>query len=125
MASRLNHLGDAIGLLIAGLYTVAGQAHFTDRLTPDLASNIETMTQNTYVAFGGLGMNYAPFKQFLGAFDLAAAMLLLRKSTRRTGLLTAVVGFGGGLYGQISTGKDITQVAAFLGLAVVGLLCSG
>ena len=56
----MEYLSDGIGLLIATLYTLAGQAHFTDRLTPGLAANVEKMTPNSYVAFSGLGMEYAP-----------------------------------------------------------------
>jgi hypothetical protein len=31
-----------------------------------------------------------------------------------------VVGFSGGLYGQVYTGGDVGQVASFLGLALLG-----
>jgi hypothetical protein len=51
-------ISDAAGMLIAVLYTLAGQAHFTDRLTPGLAANVEHMTRNSYAAFRFLGMSY-------------------------------------------------------------------
>jgi hypothetical protein len=51
-------ISDAIGLGIAGLYTLAGQAHFTARITPGLAANIEQMTPNTHRAFSFLGIDY-------------------------------------------------------------------
>jgi hypothetical protein len=63
-------------------------------------------------------------KRTFGAFDLLGAALLWRRRTRKAGLITAVIGFSGGLYGQVSAGEDVTQVAALLGIAMVGLLCS-
>lgn len=59
----------------------------------------------------------------LGAFDLIGAAYLWRAKTRRTGLLIAVVGFGGGLYGQIYNKEDLSQVGLFLGLALAGWYC--
>ena len=61
-------------------------------------------------------------KRTFGAFDLVAAGLLYRKQTRQPGLALAVVGFCGGLYGQLYSGGDIRQVAAMLGVALVGLI---
>lgn len=58
MSSLLGYISDGIGLVIAVLYTVAGTAHFTDRFTPELAANVETMTQNSSQAFGFLGLSY-------------------------------------------------------------------
>lgn len=54
----MNIISDVAGLLIAVLYTVAGQAHFTGRITPELAENVEIMTQNSYDAFWFLGLDY-------------------------------------------------------------------
>jgi hypothetical protein len=146
-------LSDAAGLLIAALYTVAGQAHFTDRFTPGLASHIETMTRNSYAAFWFLSLDYlsvshtlilypcqvgskaarshnrkgvrltvSKLKRTFGAFDLIAAVLLWRRQTRKFGLVAAIVGFSGGIYGQLYSGGDIGQVSAMLGLALLGLL---
>ena len=36
--------------------------------------------------------------------------------------MAAIIGFSGGLYGQWYSGVEVGQVAAFLGLALVGLL---
>lgn len=58
MSSYSHIAGNGIGLLLASLYTVAGQAHFTDRLTPGLAQNINEMTHNTHKAFWFLGLNF-------------------------------------------------------------------
>ncbi|KAF2172246.1 hypothetical protein M409DRAFT_17483 [Zasmidium cellare ATCC 36951] len=112
--------GNGIGLVLAGLYTVAGQAHFTNRLTPGLAANINEMTHNTHKAFWFLGLGFENLKMVLGGFDLLGAAYLWRAETRRTGLLIAVVGFSGGLYGQIYNQDDLSQVGLFLGLAVAG-----
>lgn len=51
-------LSDVVGIFIAGLYTLADQAHFTSRLTPGLAANIEIMTPNSHRAFWFLGLEY-------------------------------------------------------------------
>lgn len=51
-------LSDVVGIFIAALYTLAGQAHFTNRITPGLAANIETMTPNSHRAFWFLGLEY-------------------------------------------------------------------
>lgn len=51
-------ISDAAGLLIAVLYTLAGQAHFTDRFTPGLAQYVEATTRNSYPAFQILGLDY-------------------------------------------------------------------
>ena len=61
-------------------------------------------------------------KQCFGVFDLLAAALLFRRSTRKAGLWMAVAGFSGGLYGQIYTGGDIAQVGSFLALACIGVI---
>jgi hypothetical protein len=63
-------------------------------------------------------------KKTFGAFDLVAAGLLFRRSTRRAGLVLAVVGFSGGLYGQLYSGSEVGQVGAMLGMAVAGLVCA-
>lgn len=115
-------ISDAAGLVIAALYTFAGQAHFTSRLTPGLAAQVEQMTPNSHKAFWFLHLNYITLKRVFGAFDLIAAALLWRKSTRKAGLVMAIVGFSGGAYGQWFSGGDLGQVAAFLGLAVVAYL---
>lgn len=48
-----------LALCIATLYTIAGQAHFTARLTPKMAKTIDIMTPNSYEAFGRpLGLGY-------------------------------------------------------------------
>lgn len=121
MSSYTSTLSDIAGLTIATLYTLAGQAHFTSKLTPGLAANIDVMTPNSYNAFG-FGTDYHTFKQVLGACDLLAAVLLWRKKTRKAGLVAAVVGFSGGLYGQWYSGGDLGQVGGLLCLAIVGLL---
>lgn len=115
-------VSDVAGFVIATLYTLAGQAHFTARITPSLAAQIEEMTPNSHRAFRFLNVSYSHLKMAFGAFDLIAAALLWRKRTRKSGLAMAVVGFGGGLYGQWFSNEDINQVAAFLGLAVLGYL---
>lgn len=121
MPSYQTLLSDGIGFLIAALYTLAGQAHFTSQFTPDLAASIEEMTPNSLRGFG-LGLEYLPFKYTLGAFDLLGALLLWRKRTRRAGFITAIFGFAGGLYGQYYSCGDLSQVGGLLGLAVLGLL---
>lgn len=62
-------------------------------------------------------------KTVLGAFDLLGAAYLWRAKTRRTGLVVAVIGFSGGLYGQLYNKDDLSQVGLFLGLALAGLYC--
>jgi hypothetical protein len=51
-------LGHLAGLSIACLYLYAGQAHFTSRLTPEFAENINAMTANSHRAFWFLGMDF-------------------------------------------------------------------
>ena len=51
-------ISDVSGLLIAVLYTFAGQAHFTRQFTPELAQHVETMTRSSYAAFWFLGLDY-------------------------------------------------------------------
>lgn len=51
-----------------------------------------------------------------------AAALLWRKKTRKAGLVMAVVGFSGGLYGQLFNNDDVAQVSLFLGLSIAGLI---
>ena len=48
---------DALAIIICSLYIIAGQAHFTNSLTPGLAAQIETATWETYDAFT-LGLPY-------------------------------------------------------------------
>ncbi|KAK3704251.1 hypothetical protein LTR37_013925 [Vermiconidia calcicola] len=121
MANRKT-ISNAIALLISILYSLAGQAHFTSHLTPGLAANIEAMTPNSHAAFHFLGLEYTTIKRLFGAFDLAAAALLVSRTTRTAGLCSAVVGFSGGLYGQLHAGDDVGQVGTLLLLAVVGLV---
>lgn len=66
----------------------------------------------------------AQFKIVFGGLDLLAAAMLWRKQTRRIGLMLAVVGFSGGLYGQIYGGGDLTQVMGLLVVSILGLLMS-
>jgi hypothetical protein len=133
-------ISDAISLLVAALYTVAGQAHFTARITPQVAETIEQMTPNSHRAFWFLGFDYVTvrtqkefnqklklsanmstqLKRGFGAFDLIAAALLWRRQTRKAGLALAIVGFSGDLYGQLFNGDDITQVATLLCLSILG-----
>ena len=122
--SLVRIISDSAGLLIAILYTVAGQAHFTYCLTPGLAAQIEEMTLNSYKAFWFFYLDYSHLKMIFGAFDLIAAVLLWRKTTRRQGLAMAVVGFTGGLYGQWFSGSDVVQVSVLLSLALLGYLTS-
>ncbi|KAK5165146.1 uncharacterized protein LTR77_009244 [Saxophila tyrrhenica] len=124
MSSYTTLLSDGIGLTIATLYSLAGQAHFTPRLTPGLAQNIEIMTHNSHAAFWFLGLDYLALRRIFGAFDLIGAACLWRKKTRKVGLIFAVFGFSGGFYGQLYTGGDVLQVGGLLSMAVVGLLCS-
>ncbi len=121
MATR-TIISNTIALLIFILYIMAGQAHFISRLTPGLAANIEAMTPNSHAAFHFLKLDYTTIKRLFGAFDLAAAALLVSRTTRTAGLCLAVLGFSGGLYGQLYAGDDIGQVGALLFLAVVGLV---
>lgn len=58
MAITKRTVGHAIGLSIAVLYTLAGQAHFTDRFTPGLAANVEKMTPRSHQAFWFLNLSY-------------------------------------------------------------------
>jgi len=51
--------GHTIGILIAVLYTLAGQAHFTDRFTPGLAAQIDEMTPRSHRAFSFLKLSYS------------------------------------------------------------------
>ena len=67
-------------------------------------------------------LKFCQFKRALGYFDFIAAALLLLPPTRQIGLWSAVVGFSGGLYGQLYNGGEIRQVATMLGVAVVGAL---
>jgi hypothetical protein len=64
-------------------------------------------------------------KQLFGFFDLVAAALLFRTSTRKAGLRMAAVGFAGGLYGQWYTDGEIGQVGAFFALACLGVVLLG
>lgn len=121
-SSILTFLSDAIGLSIALLYTLAGQAHFTSRFTPGLAAQVDEMTPNSHQAFWFLHLTYEQCKAAFGAFDLIAAVLLWRRSTRTTGLAFAVIGFAGGMYGQIYSNAEVGQVASMFGLAVAGFL---
>lgn len=47
-----------IGLTLAVLLTLASQAHFTDRLTPGLAAQVEEMTPRSHRAFWFLNLSY-------------------------------------------------------------------
>jgi hypothetical protein len=67
-------------------------------------------------------MNNVQAKQVYGAFDLVGAALLYRSATRRAGLNMAIVGFSMGLYAQVMSGGDVTQVGLFSVLAVLGRL---
>jgi hypothetical protein len=58
MSTLSSRLSNIIALCIATLYIIAGQAHFTDRLTPGMAANINEMTPNSHRAFGFLGLDY-------------------------------------------------------------------
>jgi hypothetical protein len=58
MSDAKRILGNAIGLGIAVLYTLAGQAHLTNKFTPGLAANIEEMTPRSHQAFWFLNLSY-------------------------------------------------------------------
>ncbi|KPI42504.1 uncharacterized protein AB675_9593 [Cyphellophora attinorum] len=122
MSQPLTLLSNAIALSIAILYTLAGQAHYTDRFTPDLAANVDTMTPNSHRAFWFLHLTYPQIQALFGAFDLIAAACLYRPSTRNIGLALAIFGFGGGLYGQWYNDAEMGMVGAMTGLAVLGWL---
>ncbi|WPH02730.1 Hypothetical protein R9X50_00559800 [Acrodontium crateriforme] len=121
MASYKPIIGHTIGLVFAALYTVAGQAHFTDRFTPELASNVELMTQNSHSAFWILGLEYRSLIHLFGVVDIITAVLLWRSSTRSMGLVLAVFACAIGLYGQLYTGNDASQVLVLLAVAAVGV----
>ena len=59
MSLKPAYVGDAIGLLIAALYTASGQAHFTFRYTPGLAGEIEHMTRSCYEGGFNVGLEFA------------------------------------------------------------------
>ena len=58
MSSVNGFISDAASILIAALYTVAGQAHFTDQLTPGFAADLEVMTRNSYRALNVFDLQY-------------------------------------------------------------------
>lgn len=58
MASIQSYISDAIGLFIAVLYTIAGQAHYTSRFTPGMAATVDSMTPNTHRSLWFLGLDY-------------------------------------------------------------------
>lgn len=113
---------NAIALSIAVLYTLAGQAHFTSRFTPGLAANVDKLTPNSHKALSFIPWTYPQCKAILGAFDFVAAVCLVRRKTRNFGLLLAVLGFGGGVYGQWYCGEDLGQVGAMFGFALLGFV---
>lgn len=116
----LSSISDVVGITIAILYTIAGQAHFTDRITSGMAAQIEAMTPNSHKALWFFHLSYTQIKTLFGAFDLIAAAMLWRKTPRKTGLAMAVVGFTGGLYVQWYSEEDLGQVGAFLTLEMLG-----
>lgn len=69
MAKFSRVIGHAIGLLIAVLYTLAGQAHFTDRFTPTLAAQVEEMTPRSHRAFWFLNLSYQHVRYYLYRFN--------------------------------------------------------
>jgi hypothetical protein len=58
MSSLRLRIGHIIGLGIAILYTLAGQAHFTDKLTPGLAATIDEMTPRSFKVLPTYGLSY-------------------------------------------------------------------
>lgn len=48
-----------------------------------------------------LTLGWFQIKKVFGAFDLISAALLCLSSTRKLGLTLAVIGFAGGLYGEL------------------------
>ena len=58
MAPITTLISDGASLVIATLYTIAGQAHFTDRITPSFAAHVEEMTQNSQSAINIFEMDY-------------------------------------------------------------------
>ena len=55
MPSYATIISNGTGLLIATVYTLAGQARFTSRLASALAANTEEKITDSYAALGGLG----------------------------------------------------------------------
>lgn len=58
MPSVRGLVSNTAAILIAVLYSLAGQAHFTDRFTSDLAEQVDKMTPNAHAAFWFLGLEY-------------------------------------------------------------------
>jgi hypothetical protein len=58
MSDYLSLAGNVVGVILAALYTYAGQAHMTNRLTPEFAKQVDVMTHNSYRAFWFLGLDY-------------------------------------------------------------------
>ena len=81
MPGSTSLISDAAGVLIAMLYTLAGQAHFTDRITPDLASKIEAMTRNSYAAFWFLNLDYLSVRHTGIQYPLTRLHLVLTPSS--------------------------------------------
>lgn len=128
-------VSDGTAYTIAALYTLAGQAHFTDRFTPGLAEDIEIMTRHSHAAFWFLHLEYATVSRpsaYRGQRAVSADAAVVRSFRPRRGgfVVTAayeesrirhcysIVGFSGRLYGQLYDGQDVTQVS--VELLVVG-----
>lgn len=94
---------DAASLIIAALYLFAGQAHFTDKLTPEFAQHIEAMTQNSYTTLNFLDLDYLPVSQ---AFSLAFPELG-RMLTRPVQTISWCMGSCSSSLSVSSTGQDI------------------
>ena len=120
----LSIISQSISFTLAGLYTVAGQAHFTDKFTPEFYQKIEQMTRKSYVAFEVFGLPYNQTKMILGGLDLLAAYYLWQPKKRSIGLSLALIGFGGGLYSQwVVPNGEIGEVSIMFSMAVVGFTC--
>ena len=50
MDRKSKRVANFVAVSIGLLYIIAGQAHFTDKFTPDLARNSEIMTRNSAAA---------------------------------------------------------------------------
>lgn len=72
MANLFRATGHAIALCIALLYILAGQAHFTSRLTPGLAAHVDEMTPRSHQAFWFLNLSYTQVGITLTCFKMFA-----------------------------------------------------
>lgn len=123
MMRLARRIGSVIALMLACLWTVASQAHFTDRLTPDIAAGVHRSTTTLHEAFWflSLSVNQVSNKQqmfkysncdlfrlteqiehLFGSLGMLTALFLWIPRTRTLGLLMAIlVTLAGRVYPQV------------------------